>query len=344
MLKIQIRDMVIVLPGITGSVLQKDSRPLWAISGRSIWDVVRTSGSSLEALQLNNDDPNVDDLGDGITATSVMDDFHLVPGLIKIVDGYTQLRKLIVERFEVIPGRLEDEKPANYFEFPYDWRRDNRVAARQLKALIDRKLPAWRTFSGAKDAKVLLIAHSMGGLICRYYLEVLNREDRGRENWRDCKALITFGTPYRGSVKALKCLTEPYKKLFVDLTGALRSFTSMYQLLPIYEAVKVGDEYKRARDVDGIPGIARERAAAGDSFYREIDDAVEARKGNADFQEHGYKIIPIVGTRQPTFQSAELANGRLTVTHALPKIVPSILWDGDGTVPRASATPLELSN
>ena len=158
MLKIQIRDMVIVLPGITGSVLQKDSRPLWAISGRSIWDVVRTSGSSLEALQLNNDDPNVDDLGDGITATSVMDDFHLVPGLIKIVDGYTQLRKLIVERFEVIPGRLEDEKPANYFEFPYDWRRDNRVAARQLKALIDRKLPAWRTFSGAKDAKVLLIA------------------------------------------------------------------------------------------------------------------------------------------------------------------------------------------
>jgi triacylglycerol esterase/lipase EstA (alpha/beta hydrolase family) len=63
----------------------------------------------------------------------------------------------------------------------------------------------------------------MGGLVARYYLEVL-------EGWRDCRALITFGTPYRGSANALNYLANGYKKLFLDLTEVMRSFSSIYQL------------------------------------------------------------------------------------------------------------------
>jgi triacylglycerol esterase/lipase EstA (alpha/beta hydrolase family) len=51
----------------------------------------------------------------------------------------------------------------------------------------------------------------MGGLISRYYLEVL-------EGWRDCRALVTFGTPYRGAVDAVNYLANGYKQLFVELT------------------------------------------------------------------------------------------------------------------------------
>ncbi|MDR4501163.1 MAG: hypothetical protein MRJ96_06905 [Nitrospirales bacterium] len=339
MSKVKIRDLVVILPGIMGSVLEKDDRDLWEISGQSIWDAVTSWGSSLHGLALQQDDWEVDDLGDGIKATRVMENFHLVPGLIKVVDGYTHLRQLFRESFEVTPGTLDGKKEANYFEFPYDWRRDNRAAARQLKTLIDKKLPEWREKSGAKDAKVLLIAHSMGGLIARYYLENLEGE-----NWRNCKALITFGTPYRGSIKALKSLSHPYKNLFLDLTTVIRSFNSLYQLLPIYEVLKDGSNYKRVKDAESIPGVNKECAIKGDAFHREIETAVEANRKNAAYHEQGYKIIPIVGSRQPTYQSAELTNGKLTVSHATPDIVSDFLWDGDGTVPRASATPLELSD
>ena len=67
----------------------------------------------------------MDDLGDGITAPEVIRDVHLIPGLWKI-DGYTKMLRYIEETFDVTRGR-------NLFEFPYDWRRDNRVAARRLQ-------------------------------------------------------------------------------------------------------------------------------------------------------------------------------------------------------------------
>jgi triacylglycerol esterase/lipase EstA (alpha/beta hydrolase family) len=49
------------------------------------------------------------------------------------------------------------------------------------------------------DARVVLICHSMGGLVARHYLEVLG-------GYKDAKALITFGTPHRGSIDALAYL------------------------------------------------------------------------------------------------------------------------------------------
>ena len=53
-----------------------------------------------------------------------MPDIGLIPGLWKI-DGYGKVSKTIRDKFDVTPGE-------NFFEFPYDWRRDNRVHARRL--------------------------------------------------------------------------------------------------------------------------------------------------------------------------------------------------------------------
>jgi hypothetical protein len=55
-------------------------------------------------------------------------------------------------------------------------------------------------------------------------------------------------------------------------------------------------------------------------------------------------IVPVVGTRQPTMQSAVLADGRVTLGHEIPSWIDPLLADGDGTVPRASAIPIELSD
>ncbi|MBD0290130.1 MAG: lecithin--cholesterol acyltransferase, partial [Thermoleophilia bacterium] len=83
------RDVVVMLPGITGSVLQKDGKDVWNVSGGSALRALRTLGGAVKELALERDPPDVDDLGDGVVATEVMRDIHLIPGLWKI-DGYSK--------------------------------------------------------------------------------------------------------------------------------------------------------------------------------------------------------------------------------------------------------------
>src|SRR5215216_347254 len=151
-------DVIVCIPGITGSVLRKDNRDIWNVSGSAIFNALRTLGDDLQELKLEEDPIDVDDV-DGITAPSVIRDIHLIPGIWKI-DGYTKLVKHIEEKFDVKHGE-------NLFEFPYDWRRDNRVSSRQLATRAQGWLRAWRQKSGHKDAKLIVIGHSMGGLIAR---------------------------------------------------------------------------------------------------------------------------------------------------------------------------------
>ncbi|HEU5374083.1 MAG TPA: hypothetical protein VFV38_01465 [Ktedonobacteraceae bacterium] len=339
MAKIKMRDMIIIVPGITGSVLQKNGKDIWAISGHTAWSVLTTLGSSLQQIKLEGEDHNADDLGDGVRATRLIQQI-VIPGLYKSA-GYSILSRLITENFEVEKGTIDGDELANFFEFPYDWRRDNRVSARKLQNFIEKRLRQWREQRYA-HAKVILLAHSMGGLISRYYLEVL-------EGWKDCRALFTFGTPHRGSVNALNYLCNGYKKLFLDLSDAMRTFDSVYQLLPVYEMLDVDGTYRRVAEAENIDQISKERAQRALAFHREIEDAVNVHWKDAHYRDE-YKTIPIVGTRQRTLQSALLLpSGKIEVYENLPLSFDhllaggDLLKDGDGTVPRVSATPIELS-
>jgi pimeloyl-ACP methyl ester carboxylesterase len=326
---ISMRDMVVVLPGITGSMLQKNGKDVWALTGQALSRFLRTRGRELRELRIaSNDDFTADDLDDGIRATAIMPDAHIVPGLWK-VDGYGTLTHFLRQEFAFEQGR-------NYFELPYDWRRDNRVAARKLEHLIAAKLPAWRDFSGNHHAKVILVAHSMGGLISRYYLEIA-------EGWKNCRALITFGTPYRGSVKSLNFLANGHSVAGVALTEILRSCTSVYQLLPTYEVVQVdGGETVHVTDLKDMSGLDPARAAEARAFHQKMNDAIEAHQ-KLEAYRRDLTVWPIVGTDQPTLQSATLSQGKLTVSKNLPAGVNPLLGFGDGTVPMASAIPLEMS-
>jgi hypothetical protein len=338
--KAPLKDMIIILPGILGSVLKKDGRDLWAISGDAIWDLVFRTGETIKSLKLEQDDPEAEDLGDGVRPTALIQDTHLVPGLWKI-DGYTRTAKLITDNFDVTPGDIyndPDDRPANFYQFPYDWRRDNRANARILKKLVDKRLKCWRERSGAADARVILMAHSMGGLVSRYYLEVL-------EGWRDSRALFTFGTPYRGSLNAVNFLANGYKKLFLDLTDVMRSLTSIYQLLPIYQCVNINGEYSRIAEADSLPNINKAKAQDALAFHREIEAAVDKHLQDTAYRS-SFSVVPIAGVNQPTLQSATLLNGLLTATRDLPAALQgrADLGDGDGTVPKVSAIPIERSS
>ena len=216
------KDVVVILPGISGSALAKNGTEVWGTAVDTIARAIATRGDSIRSLALGApDDPNIDDLGDGVEATHLIPDVHMIPGLWKI-DGYSGLRARL-------QTALELELNRNLFDFPYDWRRDNRVSGRKLQCLCHSWLQNWRETSGNSDAKLVLVGHSMGGLVARYFLEVLG-------GWKDTRALITFGTPYRGSLNAVGYLANGYAKsigpLDIDLSETLRSFTAVYQLLP----------------------------------------------------------------------------------------------------------------
>jgi pimeloyl-ACP methyl ester carboxylesterase len=233
----------------------------------------------------------------------------------------------------------EANEPANFIQFPYDWRRDNRYNARRLKRTIDNHLHRWRRYSGALDARVILVTHSMGGLIARYYLEVL-------EGWPDCKALVTLGTPHRGSLNALGFLVNGIRQVGVDMTEAIRSFTSMYQLLPTYPVIRQGsDSVCRVADLRDLPGVDNSRAVDALNFHHEIMSAVEQHRRDARYLDPrtGCQVLPIVGVQQPTNQSASWTAATLTVAREVSAGTDTLLEDGDGTVPRLSAIPVELS-
>jgi pimeloyl-ACP methyl ester carboxylesterase len=324
------RDVIVLLPGITGSVLQKDGKDIWAFSGGAIIRALLSLGGSIKDLALTDDPPDEDDLGDGVTADRVMPDIHLIPGFWKI-DGYGKVSTAIEEAFDVRRGE-------NFFEFPYDWRRDNRAAARKLARDTHDWLGAWRERSGNTDAKLILVGHSMGGIVSRYFVEVL-------DGWRDTRMLVTFGTPYRGSLNALGFLVNGMaKKLgfltLVDLSAMLRSFTSVYQLLPIYPCYDGGQGLGRIAETAGIPNVDQEKARAALAFHREIETAVDAHLKDDAYLQERYAIHPVVGTFQPTSQSARLGAEGVEILREH----DGQDQDGDGTVPLVSATPIELGN
>jgi hypothetical protein len=281
-------------------------------------------GDSIQNLRLEDDPPDVDDLGDGVEATTLVADVHNFPGLWRI-DGYTKVAKRLKQRLKLVPGET-------YFEFPYDWRRDNRVAARKLK----RELETWlgRRRQTHPGARVVLVAHSMGGVVARYFIEVLGGA-------ADTRALVTFGTPYRGSLNALDSLVNGVQKLRVlDLTELTRSFTSIYQLLPIYPcyAENGGSALIRLKEATELPGIDVTRVDAADEFHREIERAVKANQDAAGEAVERYSIKPVVGIDQPTNQSARRTGNRVELLRTREGEDES----GDGTVPRVSATPIEV--
>lgn len=324
MAKAKMGDVVVLLPGILGSVLQRNGEDVWALSGGAMLQGLFSLGRSVNALALGEDDPEKPDLGDGVSAPRLIPDVHLIPGFWKI-DGYSKIKQVMFERFELREG-------SNWFELPYDWRRDNRAAAHRLAAEAPRWLAAWRERSGNPGAKLVLMGHSMGGLVARYYLECL-------DGWKDTRHLITFGTPYYGSVNAVEFLVNGFQKAFglFDLSAFLRSLTSVYQLLPVYPCIAQG-----AGVVDvaaaNLPQVEAAKMTSAQGFHGEIANAVKRHLDDEQYRRERYKIHPIVGIFQPTKQSARLDGGKLVTMESL----EGEDYSGDGTVPRRSAVPEEV--
>ncbi|MFH8701620.1 esterase/lipase family protein [Streptomyces chartreusis] len=323
-------DVVVLLPGISGSVLKIGDDAVWGMSAGVFGRALASNGGSIRRLAMSGtDDPGQEYLDDGVREAGLMPDLHLLPGLDWRIDGYGRIDRALRAGFTLTEGQ-------NYFRFPYDWRRDNRAHAHRLARESEAWLREWRERSGHREARLVLVAHSMGGLICRYFLECL-------QGWRSTRTLISFGTPYAGSLNALDFLVNGYRKklgpvTLLDLTDAMRTFTAVYQLLPVFRCLDTGaDELQRLRDLPLQPGLDQQRFDAATQFHQEIATATTDHLASDYEGTGGYTIRPVVGEFQATRQSARWDDGRLRMLEE---------WGGsdeggDGTVPRLSSFPRE---
>jgi pimeloyl-ACP methyl ester carboxylesterase len=311
------RDLIVVIPGITGSSLRTADHTIFGFTAGAILGGLTRTSAVLEKLRLP------DGLGDAepggaahLEPAAIIPGVHLLAGFWAGA-GYGAL----IYRLRNVSA----SEPERVIPFPYDWRLSNRLSAHRLKEVVEPRLANWRERPGRGEDKVIFVCHSMGGLIARYYLEVLG----GREIAR---RLITIGTPYSGSVKAIRALSGDLlprlPRLSEQLTVVARTMPAVGQLLPTYNCVQAGGEATTAMSVNlpDVPG-----AAVRDAFRLsdEIAGAL-ARNGPPPYEHYAFG-----GRKQPTDQSVSTTGERITyhrdqrgVDHA-----------GDGTVPLFSSVP-----
>lgn len=332
-------DIAVIVPGILGSTLRRGDDATWGYGA-----VFRRLGHLTErltdALALRSSDAWEDPragAADGTLASGLLRSRHLIPGFWG-VEGYDGLVRSLKRHF--------DER--DIVTFPYDWRQSNRVSAHRLKETVEPMIRARRQTT--PGARLVLIGHSMGGLVAQYYAEILD-DGIPSDPAKNTRRIVTIGTPYRGAAKALALLANGYVRfgpLRVELADLVRSFPSVSELLPVYEAI--GPTLTELGAQGRAPGavsrgelskitdssvIARLPERAWRNCARFHDEIVTAIKDNGA-NRPDYR--PIVEFVQPTavWASIEPEDDEVKLHK------PDDFEDrGDGTVPRWSASPPE---
>lgn len=219
---------VILIHGALGSRLHD------AASGKEYWpgSIPKLLFSDYPSLQLDIDADTLMPLPsalvpDGVARSAGGIDFYgRILDVLEDVAGYVPST----------PGTPAREGKRRYYVFDYDWRQDNLVSVRELDAFIE----GIRTDYDDPQLQVDIIAHSMGGLITRYYVrygtvDVLddNNFPVNQYGAERIRRVVLLGTPNLGSVQALRTLVRGYKIIFGSIQpDVVATFPSTYQLLP----------------------------------------------------------------------------------------------------------------
>jgi pimeloyl-ACP methyl ester carboxylesterase len=286
---------VVLLPGIMGSNLTTVDR-----HGDEdlVWiNLFRLAGGQIERLKLSPDGSREDN-----------PQFTVKPsGLDKRT--YTRSILWLKASWNVEP-------------FAFDWRKDIDSAADALASFIQNKFG---------DQPVNLVAHSMGGLVCRNFIR------RHREQWKAMRGrdgsrggrLVMLGTPNYGSFAIPQAMTgdEMMIKLLAaaDLTNNLpqildiiNTFVSSYQMLPSPSRLPPSWHMLYRRESWGSSPVSEKHLARAWQFHQDME-----REDTMDAE----RMVYIAGCNRETLCGLKfIAPGEFDymITH-----------DGDGRVPHA---------
>jgi pimeloyl-ACP methyl ester carboxylesterase len=222
------RHPVILIPGLLGSRLARADTgvELWPGSTRKLLT------SDYLDLALRIDPETLEPIDDGLVPS----------GIFEGAAGKDFYRRLMQELREaggyrlVRPGRAVVEQKARLYVFTYDWRQDNVTTVRKLDELIEQIRRDYRDPS----LRVDVIAHSMGGLIVRYYERYGTADVLNGNSFRvtgfglsKLRRVILLGTPNQGTVTAVHKFLNGYRVGFSGLpTEGVATMPSTYQLFP----------------------------------------------------------------------------------------------------------------
>jgi pimeloyl-ACP methyl ester carboxylesterase len=219
---------VILIPGAFGSRLRERA------SGTEVWPGPwwRILFSSYADLALEIDAER------GTPSESALEAYEIAEQALGR-DYYRPIIDTLV-RFggysRAVPGVPASKGERRVYIYAYDWRQDTVASARGLHRLIE----AVRRDYDDPALRVDLVAHSMGGLIARYYLRFGTRDvlDGGEhpismDGAAQVRKLVLLGTPNLGSVGSLHAFLagEPVG-LGRIAPRTLATMPSGYQLFP----------------------------------------------------------------------------------------------------------------
>lgn len=332
-------DAIVIVPGIMGSELYDTSigRVIWGIGSMRWLTEAWLRPKGLASLHVTPDER----MGDysrvqprRLLQTPVWSPF------LRGIEPYTKL-----------VGLAENTAAHRdaVMTFPYDWRLPIAVNARRLAEESRTHLQNWlahpaqtaarREAVEERPARLVFIAHSMGGLVTNAALTLGGDSDLVS----DTRGILTLGTPFQGSVVAANILNglqgAPLPMPHSRLATAAATMPAVHELLPRFLCLEDGRDVRRLApaDVQEIGGD-KELFTRAQDFYTAL------------YAQPLPNQQPVVGVRQDTAQSLTIAQGVVRasdycfVTNAdrelirdstgAPRRMP--VW-GDGTVHRLSA-------
>ncbi|WP_216899270.1 esterase/lipase family protein [Nocardia alni] len=314
-------DAVVVIPGIMGTELVDTA------TGKLIWGLhpgllARMWSAPVGGLAPLAFDPE----RNSVKPARLL----RVPAFAPFLAGIEPYTKLVRRLRETV------RDPAAVLEFGYDWRLPVRHNAVLLAEAIDAHLARWRAASDRPRARIHLVAHSMGGLLCHSLAAIPG----AMENVAN---VVTLGTPFEGAPKVVLTIASgsgapvPAR----GLRAVAATMPGLYDLLPTYRCVDDGDVVRRLTAAD-IGNIGGRTDLARDAFEHKDTLAAVAIASHR----------PLIGVAQPTVCSLSIDAGQAEPLYhtfevdadgALSTRPDSTLLRlpgrGDGTVPRNSAVP-----
>ena len=311
--------LVVVIPGIGGSKLADASGTIVYRDGLGpLLSVVRDPS----VLDPNNELRPV-----GLIGHCSVICWQLMTGYDGLLNGITKGLGLSSGRVVTAGAELVDPD-ATVVAFPYDFRRSVEHIANDLDRVVRER---------AQGRRVVLVAHSMGGLVAAWWWAFLSEGI-------DVAEIITLGTPYRGAAKALNVLVNgmrigPYVPQAV--TDTVRTWDSVFDLLPHYQVVDGNDKYRYPYElpsgitsaVTGFSGKARAAYEKNRCLHDALVNKVLESGSNP------FTVYYSQGHTTLGHASIDTHSDGLVVAKGNPRAIPAS-WDGgDGTVPMFSMIP-----
>lgn len=315
---------IIFIPGFLGSRLQ--------CSSGEVWTSIPDPDFKDAALQPDG----ITNSGTPGSCAATVEPISGQEGVVATAGGKDIYGEALAYLNRIAPGRV--------YAYPYDWRRSPLMAVPGLNAEVD------KVISDTGASRVVLMAHSMGGLVTQAYISYKPYADK-------VARAITLGTPYWGAPKSHTALlsgksdelaTEWFGLDFLIATRGLDVATSenylqlaartMQGLFWLYPSANFGDWLT-------VHGEAFSSAPRGGSAIDPwvsvlggvpslVNSAIAGHATLDGFKTNEVDYSVLVGVGTPTVTSMNIEY--LPVTAGA--VAGVQFGSGDGTVPARSAT------